>query len=291
MGREITKAELETHKLDSLKKLDSYITSLIQNDDPKINSKADKLCYWIKDWTTFLEYEPNFSPRKLRRYKRGEIIKVHLGYNIGSEQGGLHYAVVLDKDNPLSSPVITIVPLTSIKHKMDLNNIKSGNINLGNELFIGLSSKINTTIQHIKLQHKNISKEIAYIESRLASYETSYPPLDNVPINPEERSEQDNKHLLSRTKHLEDIIDGLERYKISLENLDLHEKVLDKMKTEISKMKLGSIALVNQITTISKLRIYDPKTQYDVLHGVKLSNEKLDLIDAEVIKKFTNYKI
>ncbi len=33
----------------------------------------------------------------LRRYKRGEIVKVHLGFNVGSEEGGLHYAVVLDK--------------------------------------------------------------------------------------------------------------------------------------------------------------------------------------------------
>ncbi len=29
-------------------------------------------------------------------------------------------------------------------------------------------------------------------------------------------------------------------------------------------MKCGSIALVNQITTISKIRIYDPKTDHDI---------------------------
>ena len=51
----------------------------------------------------------------LRRYKRGEIVKVHLGFNVGSEEGGLHYAVVLDKNNAKSSPVITIIPLTSVK--------------------------------------------------------------------------------------------------------------------------------------------------------------------------------
>ncbi len=52
-------------------------------------------------------------------------------------------------------------------------------------------------------------------------------------------------------------------------------------------MKTGSIALVNQIRTISKIRIYDPKTNYDVLSGVKLSNEKLDLIDNEIISLYT----
>lgn len=52
-------------------------------------------------------------------------------------------------------------------------------------------------------------------------------------------------------------------------------------------MKCGSIALVNQITTISKIRIYDPKTDHDILSGIRLSNEKLDLIDDEIQK---NYK-
>ena len=53
-------------------------------------------------------------------------------------------------------------------------------------------------------------------------------------------------------------------------------------------MKQGSIALVNQITTVSKIRIYDPKTDYDILSNIKLSNEKLDLLDAEIIKRYTN---
>ena len=62
------------------------------------------------------------------------------------------------------------------------------------------------------------------------------------------------------------------------------------MKDEVSKMKMGSIALVKQIRTISKIRIYDPKTNFDILSNVKLSNEKLDLIDNEVIKNFTGRK-
>ena len=53
-------------------------------------------------------------------------------------------------------------------------------------------------------------------------------------------------------------------------------------------MNRGSIALVNQITTISKIRIYDPKTDHDILSTIKLSNEKLNLIDAEIQRKFTN---
>ncbi len=52
-------------------------------------------------------------------------------------------------------------------------------------------------------------------------------------------------------------------------------------------MKRGSIALVNQITTISKIRIYDPKTTKDILSGITLSNDGLDKIDKEIIRKYT----
>lgn len=58
---------------------------------------------------------------------------------------------------------------------------------------------------------------------------------------------------------------------------------VEKIKNEISKMKKGSIALINQIRTISKQRIFDD----DVLKKVRLSNKYLDLIDAQIIKSFT----
>lgn len=51
-------------------------------------------------------------------------------------------------------------------------------------------------------------------------------------------------------------------------------------------MKSGSIALVGQIKTISKIRIYDPKTNDDVLSKIKLSSETLDKIDDEIKNLF-----
>ncbi len=130
MSREKSKEELIQHKTASISAVSSYLEALIKSDDSKLQGKADKLSYWLTDWITFLDFEPDFSPQSLRRYKRGEIVKVHLGFNIGSEEGGLHYAVVLDKNNAKSSPVLTIVPLTSVKPHTDINRLKSGSIYL-----------------------------------------------------------------------------------------------------------------------------------------------------------------
>ena len=79
-----------------------------------------------------------------------------------------------------------------------------------------------------------------------------------------------------------------EEFIVRLEFCENELELIKRLRVEVSKMKLGSIALVNQITTVSKIRIYDPKTDHDILSGIKLSNEKLDMIDAEITKKFTN---
>lgn len=254
MGRKIPQDDLRNHKTESLQKLNLYLDSLIDNADPKIQSKADKLSYWIKDWTTFLKFEPNFHSDSLRRYKRGEIIKVHLGYNIGSEEGGLHYCVVLDKNNSIHSPVITVVPLTSVKPKTDLEHLKKGNVYLGNELFTSLSSKISANRRALNSHIDNIQQRIDGFDSNTdISYE-----LEIL-----------HKDLIIAKKE---------------------QTLLQRMTNEIGKMRMGSIALVGQITTISKIRIYDPKTNHDILSNVKLSNEKLDLIDQEIIQNFTGKK-
>lgn len=243
--------ELREHKNNAVQKLDNYLENLISSSDIKNMGKSDKLSYWLEDWINFLDFETTFSPIRLRRYKRGEIIKVHLGFNVGSEEGGLHYAVVLDKNNPKSSPVVTIIPLTSVKPTTDLSNLKSGNIFLGNELFVNLNQKMASIQKHDSEELNDLTEFSKNI--------TEETPLD------------ERTNVLERIKSLKNEI-----------------KLFENIRREIQKMRSGSIALVNQVTTVSKIRIYDPKTDHDILSWIKLSNDNLDLIDEEIRKKFTN---
>ena len=251
MGRDISKEELIIHKEKAISKLSAYIDSLIESGDPKLLSKTDKLSFWLKDWASFLDFESTFSPSSLRRYKRGEIIKAHLGFNVGSEEGWLHYCVVMDKNNSKNSPIITIVPLTSVKKTTDLNKLHPGSVYLGNELFRSLSSKIDSVDAAAHMRLKYVKDQIKKFPGSMSAEE-----FDLL-----------NKEL----SKLESDIDLWKR-----------------LKAEISNMKRGSIALVGQIRTISKIRIYNPKTNLDTLSKVKLSSEKLDLLDKEIMRNFTN---
>lgn len=261
MSNKKTKEEVRKHSKEAIGQLNNLLETYISSNEDSTISKADKLSYWLEDYTKFLSYEPSFKPNKLKRYKRGEIIKVHLGYNIGSEEGGLHYCVVLDKENSINNPVVTVIPLTSVKNSTDINKLRPGSVYLGNSLYTAMFSKLGSLLS----THK---QEIAVLKEELIKLSET---LKTVGMSGQQ---------------LNDISDKINNAKNNLNKLEQEKILINKIKKESEKMNKGSIALVSQITTISKIRIYDPKTNFDILSKIKLSNENLDLIDAELKKLF-----
>lgn len=230
-------ADIVIHKDVALQKLNTLMTTYIQ--DLNLISNADKLAYWIEDYCRLLNFEKKFKPCMLKTYKRGDIIKVNLGYNIGNEEGGLHYCVVVDKNNSKNSGIITVIPLTSDKGK----SLHFSEVFLGNEIYTNFINKY-SSIQLSLTSHIN----------SISKYRKEDPPsIDSV----------------------DEII----------ETLDLL-KTWTNIEKEIAKMKSGSIALVSQITTISKQRIYDPQKTGDILSGLRISDESLDLINKKIKQLF-----
>lgn len=86
---------------------------------------------------------------------------------------------------------------------------------------------------------------------------------------------------------LQEILIELEKIKdvsINIKNIiEKEQKYIEKMEEAICKMKKDSIALINQITTVSKQRIFKDT----VRRNVRISNESLDLIDEKIMKFFT----
>lgn len=241
MSKEKNKDTVIQHKITAVNEINSLIDEFIKDD----LMKADKFSYWLEDYSKFLKYEKEFNAKKLKRYKRGEIIKAHLGFNVGSEEGGLHYCMVLDKENNLSSPVVTVIPLTSLKSKNKIKSLRKGELYIGNDLFNTLETKA-------KLLLSSTGEELINLTQRAHNSNTI------------EKSELlEVQQRLNSIKNIQD---------------------------ELNKMKTGSIALIGQITTISKIRIYTPKTKYDVLSNVRLPSNTLDLIDTEIQNLFIGKK-
>jgi len=234
----------------ALTNLKSLMDSLQNN--PATTGKGKILAYWLDDYARLLRGERSFDPKKLIRYRRGSIVKVHLGYNIGSEEGGLHYAVVMDNAETLSSPTLTVIPLTSVKPTADLSKLHYSKLPLGNEIYQSL--------------HTNLASEVSSAKIRLDKLAEHYNELK-----------------------AKNALDSSAQSALQAEIASLRKALAycQKMQNEVDKMKTGSIALVGQITTISKIRIYDPRYHNDALAKVRVSDATLDALDKKIIELYT----
>ena len=249
------KEDIIKNKNEAIKMLNNYLDTCVSKDG-KYLKKANLISYWLKDYVRYIEKEETFNSSKLKKYSRGDIIKVNLGFNIGNEEGGLHYCVVLDMINARKYSTLTVIPLTSQKEN---KSIPKSAILIGTEIYDKLSLKNKALKEKAKEKSKKLRKELQ---------ETLKLPENN-----------EDEKLLKNVKQ-NNIND-----KIKLLNNDID--LINKIQEEISQMKNGSVALVNQITTISKQRIYNPKLDIDVLSGIKLSNDSLNLIDKKLKELFT----
>nr|DAL06332.1 MAG TPA: PemK-like protein [Caudoviricetes sp.] len=246
----LKKNEFLNHKNKVIKKLDKYLEHLIAEDNSAYNKKADLISYWLDEFTQYLQWEETFTPSKLIRYSRGDVIRVNFGFNIGKEMGGLHYAVVIEKENHRNSHVVSVLPLSSTEGK----KIYKDNVDLGTELYSKVSA------QHLNLINQT-NEMIEQLEKILSLIDEA--DLTNIK-NEILKSEFENK---------------LASIRASLSRLEYNEK-------EIKRMKKGSMVVMNQITTISKLRIYTPKKSEDFLYGIKLSASALDKINIKLKEIF-----
>ena len=134
---DVEKENVIKNKNEAIKMLNNYLDTCISIDSKHLK-KANLISYWLKDYIRYIENEETFSCEKLKKYSRGDIIKVNLGFNIGNEEGGLHYCVVLDVINAKKYSTLTVVPLTSQKNN---KNIPNSAILLGTEIYDKLSKK------------------------------------------------------------------------------------------------------------------------------------------------------
>lgn len=84
---------------------------------------------------------------------------------------------------------------------------------------------------------------------------------------------------------------GTEIYKLLIDKINSispFSPAYKSIRKELYRMKPGTIALVGQITTISKYRIYDPLSTKNILHGIRLSDNTLNRIDSKLKELFTH---
>lgn len=275
MAKSFTKEDVIQNKKEAIKSLNMLLELYINDPSMKHLKKAHLISYWIKDYVSLINFEENFDPTKNIAYKRGNIVKLNFGFNIGSEYGGLHYGIVLDNKNSHSSPVLTIIPLTSRK---DNKSVHNNSVDLGNEVYRSLKLKYDTIAKSLKDEKEEIINTLAAFAVLVDLSKKTLSEMDQCGTDSNEFS----KKLESAERYLQ-TADKLKSLWEEKRNHNADEQsYLDKIGAEISQMKEGSIALINQITTVSKMRIFDPRNLRGVLAGISLTEEGMEKINEKV---------
>lgn len=316
--------KLCARKDEVLAKFDTMLTTFIESENRGEYKQAANLVYWLDSFQAYIAQKNNFNPNRLIRYNRGQVIKVNFGFNVGHEEGGLHYAIVVDNRNKKSSGLITVIPLTSIKfdERGDIKNFnKNYDIKLDSDLYEKILEKSENHLNAQRVEYEKCMKIFQQIinfvikqygvdifdmaKKGLTKEDVKEKIMENMRLKAPKayvgqinnkknslkvmdsscRKEKRNKvlQLVAINQKSNDYMKGmidecLNSVAILKENL----RVAEKIRKEVDKMKEGSIALVGQITTVSKQRIYDPRTMGDVFPGIKISSDKMDEINKKI---------
>lgn len=241
MSRTLTKEKVTQNKDEAIQALTNMLDCQIESDDESDYKRADLISFWIKNYVELQDKEASFDPLTLLHYYRGNIVKVNFGYRIGNEEGGLHYAVVIDSRNSKHSGILTVVPLSSKKEGKPINKYS---VDMGNILYDSVVKRQDECIKNAQAEQK-ICHELLY-----------------------DSPDSDLEEINDKLYHIEKKI-----------------KSFDRQKKEIGKMKQGSVALVSQVTTISKMRICDPIATTNSLFGIQVTKKLMKEIDS-VFREF-----
>lgn len=279
MSKTFTKEDVILNKKEAIKSLNKLLEYYINDSTGNHLKKANLISYWLKDFVQYIQFEEKFDPVKNIAYKRGNIVKVNFGFNVGSEYGGLHYAIVLDNHNSHNSPVITLIPLTSIK---DAKIVHPNNVELGNELYRSLKLKYDTISKSLKDEKIEISRTLDTFDKFLSIIKEISDELQYSDEYSDENSEEYERKIADAVNYIHHAKELQLIWQEKSRHNSEEQEYLDKIGKEIAQMKEGSIALVNQITTVSKMRIFDPKTAKGVLSGISLSKEGMQKINDKM---------
>ncbi|MGG1370005.1 type II toxin-antitoxin system PemK/MazF family toxin [Priestia megaterium] len=220
----IKKINTDQDLTDNLERVVPELKSAIQGLEHKT---AELVLYWLNTWSNeYLPNEKNFDYESLIAYKRASVVQAHFGFKVGSEQGGLHYALIMENDNDKRNKTVMCIPLASLPENKKPEDI--GN----NEIFLGYSL--------FKEDIERVEKKVEKDEKLLSEFQAKGKNTQNL------------------------------------------EKTIHKNKKKLEKWSRGTVALVNQMCALSKIRIYTPKHMGGELAKFRLNDEKMKLVDEKV---------
>ncbi|MEB8171693.1 type II toxin-antitoxin system PemK/MazF family toxin [Macrococcus caseolyticus] len=238
------------------------------------------LPYWHRSYSNWLKKEnDNLIKNTYNSYKRGTIIYIDFGVNVGSEISGGHFAIVITKNDNRKSSMLNVVPLTSKNKKFYLPIDKTVFENASNVLK-----------QHLEDYIKNIQRKNDTLDELTKEYDILYKETkkeidfyresDNVTI--ENYQEIDDK-----ISKLQATIDT---QKEIIKEIDKEKNMIEHVYRKYSNYDKQTFACYKSIQTVSKLKVRKIN-KFDPSGKMKVDNNTLDQLDKKILTEYTNIKL
>lgn len=290
MGSNRTNQDIAIYTATVIQELEDYLQHLQQIGDQD-NKRSEKIAHWVENWIKYLKTEGKFNPRSIKALSRGSIVYADFGFNVGREYGGLHYAIVLNKTDARSNHLLQVLPLTSVKETTDMNKLKYFQLPIGDEVFQLLINKAKRKIIELTELYDRFSKKddelhdrSVMVESLIEDNKKTLEILKNLPNSDIDDSSIEQlrtieKNINFASDQADEIRQEAKENEILLAELEEKMEYANKFILKTQNMNKDSIVLLNQVTTISKMRLYDPKNNNSILNGIVLSDDTMDKID------------
>lgn len=250
--------------------------------------KFQYLPYWLDDVSYYFSLEGNNKLLKNYYYfRRGSVIRVNFGVNVGSEFSNIHFAIVLDKKDSNHKKTLTVLPLTSKQ--------KHARYSLGKEIFKQTITVLKKNIEEqkeailkIKREKDACQKKNNEIYNRLIILKDEISKFNQSFDNPEEiekKSQNISKEIsfLQEDQRINDkLVKLIENELIKKEN---EVNQLLKVFSIYKKYNKNSYVRLSDITTISKLRI-ERINKFDPSGKIRLTDEQMKGINDQLMRLY-----
>lgn len=162
---------------------------------------------------------------------------------------------------------------------------------IGDEVFQLLKNEANRKITELTELYDRFSKKddelqekVAMVESLIEDNKKTFEILKNIPSSDIDDSSIEqiltiNKNINFASEQADKIRQEAKENAILLAELKEKLEYANKFILKTQNMNKDSIVLLNQVTTISKMRLYDPKNNNSILNGIVLSDDTMNKID------------
>ena len=158
----VTEEDVEKAQESACKQLNMLVNTTDMNDDDD-RKRTNNYCEWIATKTDFAIHEKsvNFKDEKYKRIRRGSVVWVEFGFNVGAEFGGRHPAVVLRK----TECSIFVVPVSS----KEPTNAKPWHVKI--EKIYGFKDIVRwtnvLTLMNVSLQRVDVNASIGNVKGKV----------------------------------------------------------------------------------------------------------------------------